>query len=214
MHYLGLLEFSVRICDSHTQNLPNLSYVIEISEYNLVVWLLLVFFWLVGLSVEAKDDWTFSHCFHRISFCSRVYMYMNHGMYYLYHEVHEIDGYNYEFWKTLGYSLKCVLELVASTSHTKVHSKASHSTLLSWMSLKTYILYHIYRAANRIKPLLARSTNGLPLDQKFHLIPQAHLNFEILFYSLWSSWLFFTRWHLWHIGTLTNQHKTGSQPPK
>ena len=34
----------------------------------------------------------------------------------LHHEVHELDGNNYEFWKTLGYSLKCVLELVASTS--------------------------------------------------------------------------------------------------
>ena len=27
-------------------------------------------------SFETKDYWTFSHCFYRISFCSRVYMYV------------------------------------------------------------------------------------------------------------------------------------------
>ena len=39
--------------------------------------------------------------------CSRrVYMYV-HGMCYLHHEVHGLDGsYNQEFWKTSGYSLK------------------------------------------------------------------------------------------------------------
>ena len=56
-----------------------------------------------------------------------------HGMRYLHHKVHELDGYNYEFWKTL----KCVLELVASTSHAKVPSKAPHSTGLSRTSSKT-----------------------------------------------------------------------------
>ena len=45
-------------------------------------------------------------------------------MRYLHHKVHELDGYNQEFWKTLGYYLKCVLELVASTSHEKIPSKA------------------------------------------------------------------------------------------
>ena len=62
-------------------------------------------------SFKAKDDWTFSRCFHRISFCSRVYIHV-HGMHYLHHDVHELDGYDQEFWKTSGYSLKCV-ELVA-----------------------------------------------------------------------------------------------------
>ena len=47
---------------------------------------------VVGLPVEVKDDRTFSHCFHMISFCSRVYLYV-HGMRYLHHEVHELDGY-------------------------------------------------------------------------------------------------------------------------
>ena len=74
---------------------------------HLVFRLLLLLFRLVGLSVEAKDDWTFSRCFQRMSFCSRVYMYV-HGMRYLYHEVQGLDGYNHEFWKTSGYSLKCV----------------------------------------------------------------------------------------------------------
>ena len=40
------------------------------------------------------------------------------------YEAHELDGYNQEFWKTLGYCLKCVLELVVSTSHAKIPSKA------------------------------------------------------------------------------------------
>ena len=52
-------------------------------------------------------------------------------MRYLHHEEHELDGYNHEFWKTSRYSLKCVLQLVASTLHAKVPSKALHSTGLS-----------------------------------------------------------------------------------
>ena len=78
---------------------------------------------------EAKDCWTLSHCFYTISFCSRVYMYV-HGM-------HELDGYNHEFWKTSGYYLEYVLELVASTAHTKVPSKAPYSTGRSRTSSKT-----------------------------------------------------------------------------
>ena len=97
----------------------------------------------------------------RISFCSRVYMYV-HRMRYLHHEVHELDGYNQEFWKTAGYSLECVLELVASTSHAKVPSEAPHSTGLSRTSVYEDLdfLSH-YRAANRIKPLVATSTNDI-----------------------------------------------------
>ena len=128
------LEF-VTHTSQHTWDLPYLSYDC-VFWIHLVFLLLLVLFRIVGLLVEAKDDWTFSYCFHRIFFCSRVYMYV-HGMRYLHHEVHELDGYNHEFWKTTGYSLKCVLELVASTSHAKVHSKAPHSTGLSRTSSKT-----------------------------------------------------------------------------
>ena len=84
-------------------------------------------------SSSRSERW---HCFHRISFCYRVYMYV-HGMRYLHHEVYELDGYNQEFWKTSGYSLKCVLQLVASTSHAKVPSKEPHSTGLSRTSSKT-----------------------------------------------------------------------------
>ena len=60
-----------------------------------------------------------------------------HGMRYLHHEVHELDGFNHEFWKTSGYSLECVLELAASISHAKVPSKAPHLTELSRTPLKT-----------------------------------------------------------------------------
>ena len=128
------LEF-VTPTSKNTRDLPNLSHDFDLWIH-LVFRLLLVLFGLVGLSVEAKDDWTFSRCFHRISFCSRVYMYV-HGMCYLDHEVHELDRLNHEFWKTLGYSMKCVLELVASPSHAKVPSKAPHSTELSQTSSKT-----------------------------------------------------------------------------
>ena len=65
-----------------------------------------------------------------------AYMYV-HGMRYLDHEVHELDGYNHEFLKTSGYSLKCVLRLVVSTPHVKVPSKAPHSTGLSRTFSKT-----------------------------------------------------------------------------
>ena len=59
-------------------------------------------------------------------------------MRYLHHEVHELDGHNDDFWKTSGYSLKCDLELVASTLHAKkVPSKTPHSTGLSRTSSKT-----------------------------------------------------------------------------
>ena len=46
----------------------------------------------------------------------------------LHHEVHELDGYDHEFWKNSGYSLKCVLELIASTLHAK--SLQRHPTQL------------------------------------------------------------------------------------
>ena len=51
----------------HKRDLPNLSYDCDLWIH-LVFRLLLVPFWRVGLSVEAKDAWTFYHCFHRISF--------------------------------------------------------------------------------------------------------------------------------------------------
>ena len=108
------------------------------------LWKHLVFQWLLAFfrlvhcrSFKAKDYWTFSHCCHGISFCSCVYMYV-HRMQYTHHEVHECDRYNHEFSKTSGYPLKCVLQLVALTSHTKVPSKAPHSTGLSQTSLKTH----------------------------------------------------------------------------
>ena len=65
-----------------------------------------------------------------------------HGMRYLHHEVHELDGYNHEFWKTSGYFLKSVLKLVASTSCAKVCSKALHSTGLSRTSLKNFLSHY------------------------------------------------------------------------
>ena len=143
-------------------------------------------------------------------------------MRYLHHEVHELDGYNHEFWKTSGYSLKCVLELVASTSHAKVPSKAPHSALTNVFEDLDFLSN--YWAANRIKPLVARSTNGIfiwiYLWIKVVLTSSGTSQFwnksnVILFYSLWSSWPFFTIWRWWHIGSApTNHHKTGSRLPK
>ena len=60
-------------------------------------------------------------------------------MRYLHSELHELDGYN----QSSGYSLKCVLELVASTSHAKVPSKAPQWTGLSQTSSKIYIFSRI-----------------------------------------------------------------------
>ena len=105
----------------------------------------------------------------------------------LHHEVHELDGYNQEFWKISGYSLKCVLELVASTSHAKVPPKASRSTGLSRnvfeddfarkrfsVALSSYEQNKIACTDyQRHRPL------NLSLDQKFCLLPQAHQNFEM-----------------------------------
>ena len=81
MHYIcGITG----ICDASHINLPNLSCDCDLWKH-LVFRLLLAVFWLVGLSFEAKDYWTFSHCLHRISFCSRVlYMYV-HRMCYVQH---------------------------------------------------------------------------------------------------------------------------------
>ena len=80
---------------------------------------------------------------------------------------------NHAFWKTSGYSLKCVLELVASTSHGKVLSKApGHWTGLSRTSSKTYW------AANRTKPLVARSTNGIVIQIYLRHITSARCKFN------------------------------------
>ena len=79
-----------------------------------------------------------------------------------------------------GYSL---IFLVAPTSRVKVPSKAPYSTGLLGTSSKTSIFSCII-TVNRIKPPGARSDQwlchlSLPRDQKLHLLPQAHHNFEI-----------------------------------
>ena len=86
MHYLGLLEFPVRIwCLTHHNThepgaVPNLSY-----EYDCDL--------ITGFPFALVFTCTFTECVT------------------LHHEVHELDGYNQEFWKTSGYSLKCVSRL-------------------------------------------------------------------------------------------------------
>ena len=114
-----------------------------------------------------------------------------HGMRYLHHEVHELDGYNQEFWKTSGYSLKCVLELVALTScSAQTHAKVPSN--LSQTSSKAYIFSRLI-TANRIKPrseIYQRYRHlNLPLDQKLHLLTQANHNFEINLMSFYFSTL-------------------------
>ena len=150
------LEFVTRT-SQQTRELPNLSYDRDLWIH-LVFRLLLVLFQLVGLSVEVKDDWTFSHCFHRSSFCSHVDVYI-HGIRYLHNEVHELDGYNNEFWKSSVYSLKCVLEL-SRLNFTR--ESAFKGTPLNWdltiIFKDLYFMSH-YWAANRIKHSVVRSTN-------------------------------------------------------
>ena len=104
---------------------------------HLVFRLLLLLFRLVRLSKRRIDDWTLSRCFHRISFSSRVCMYAR-GMRYLLHEVNELDGYNHEFWKSSGYSLKCVLELVTSASQTWQFSCSDLSDLIIFKQKPLY----------------------------------------------------------------------------
>ena len=87
----------------HTRDLPNLSYDCNLWKH-LIFRLLLALFRLVGL-LKRKDYWTISHCFHRIFFWSRVYMY-----------VHEMRSTGI----IMNYGR--LLELVASTSHVKVPS--------------------------------------------------------------------------------------------
>ena len=66
MHYLGSLEFPVIWLQS--LKTPGLSITFGTLSAN--------------RTFEAKDYWTFSHCFQRVSSCSRVYMYV-HGMRYI-----------------------------------------------------------------------------------------------------------------------------------
>ena len=81
--------------------------------------------------------------------------------------------------------MKFVLELVALTSHVKVFSKAPH---LAGLLQRLDFLSHNYCEQN--KTVRSKSTNGviilisLLLDQKLHLLPQAHHNFEINLTSL------------------------------
>ena len=74
------LEFVTRHTSQHTRYLPNLTCDCDLWKH-LVFRLLLSLFRLMGLS-KRKDYLTISHWFHRISFCSRVYMYV-HRMRYL-----------------------------------------------------------------------------------------------------------------------------------
>ena len=55
-------------------------FVISNSWY--LIRLLLALCQLVARSLEVNDYWTFCHCFNKISFCSRVYMYVR-GMCYI-----------------------------------------------------------------------------------------------------------------------------------
>ena len=68
MHYLGLLEFPVRMCNSH---ITTHTWLRSLKTPGLPIT------FSVCRSFEVKDYWTFSHCFHMISFCSRVYMSRN-----------------------------------------------------------------------------------------------------------------------------------------
>ena len=120
-HWNFRLEFVMP--QNHNTHLPNLSHDCDLWKHQLVFRLL--------LTLEAKDYWTISHCFHRISFCSRVYIHVRSR-----NALLNITKYM-RFMNFGRYSLKCVLELVASTSNAKVPSKASYSTGLSRTSSKT-----------------------------------------------------------------------------
>ena len=176
--------------------------------------LLLVLFRLEGLSVEAKDDWTFSHYFHRISFCSRVYMYV-HGMRYLHHEY-------MSSWILEDFGI--FFEMRSQVSRLNFTRESSFGgTPLDW------VLANVFEDFSRSSVVLsgceqyktARSKiyqqhrhSSLPLDQKFHFLTSQFWNkFNVICSTVWSSVPFLAKWRWWHIGGApTNQHKTGSRP--
>ena len=60
-----------------------------------------------------------------------------HGIRYLSHEVHELDGYNHEFWKTSGNSLKFVPEFSYSRLNFTRESSFK-DTPLDWTLVKVF----------------------------------------------------------------------------
>ena len=126
MHYLGLLELVVPHTSQHTRDLPNhLSYDCNLWNH-LVFRLLLPLFLLAGLSKRTIEP---SRYFHRISFlflsCSHV-QYV-HGM--CYWISRSTTGI---IINVAEYSLKLVVELVASTSHGKFADRSSPMTLMRY----------------------------------------------------------------------------------
>ena len=85
-----------------------------------------------------------------------------HGMGYLHHEVQEVDGYDQEFWKTLGYSLFKMCSRVSCLNFSR--ESTFKGTPPDWALANIFedldFLSH-YPAANRMKPFVARSTNGI-----------------------------------------------------
>ena len=156
-HWNFQLEF-VTLTSQQTRDLPNLSYDCDLW-IQLVFRLLLVGFRLVGLSVEAKDYWTFSHCFHRISFCSRVYMYV-HGMRYLHHEVHELDGYKAGILEDFGIFFE-MCSWVSRLNFTR--ERSFKDTPLDWALANVFedIFSVTLSGCEQYKTLVARSTNDM-----------------------------------------------------
>ena len=121
------LEFPVRICDAshittHTHKTYLIYPMIAISEtpgLSITFGTLLACRWrIIEPSLAAFIGFPFAVLF-TCTFTECVT---------LRHEVHELDGYDHEFWKNSGHSLKFVLELIASTLHAK--SLQRHHTQL------------------------------------------------------------------------------------
>ena len=84
------LEFVISRISQHTRDLSYLSCDCDLWKHLVFRLLLAILIRLVGLSKQKDLYWTISHRFHVRSRNALLKHY----------EVHELDGYNYEFWKT------------------------------------------------------------------------------------------------------------------
>ena len=97
-----------------------------------------------------------------------------------------LTGISHEFWKTSEYSLKCVPEFNFT------RESSFKGTPLDWARLRRLRFSVALSGCEQDKTARGEIRQrhrhlNLPLHQKFHLLPQAHHNFEIsLMYFLYS----------------------------
>ena len=116
------------------------------------------------------------------SFAIVFYMYV-HGICYLHHEVHELHGYQSCLLEDFG----IFFEMCSRVRRLNFTRESSFKGIpLDWALANVFedldFLSHNYCEQNKTarSEIYQRHRHlNLPLDQKFHLLPQAHHNFEI-----------------------------------